>query len=590
MGRYKALSAVAFIALFLVSSFSLTANGLTYPSVCRAATGSGQQAFSITLSTLNFEQKLVTAFNTNGCGTAGTMIILTFWYPIPANDGAISSTRVFDNVTGGFYNLIGTSNFNSCRGVNPNLGTCTNIYVSPVFTYTIVMGQNTGHISITFESQHGTFPYAAVVSGTLMFVQNLSDNTNRASCFASQVWTPATSNFAEGFGNGGTGCSVGVPAGGFGYMFTLYTDNPTYSATYSFLNGNTQPEQEYSLQIDTNHCTNNIGIGPICTFAAGWAINGFNAQNGFYFQTACTSACQQVSTLVMAFTFGPACTNASACTPNGGTGTGGPTNTSCNPVCNTKCTGTTCTPSCTTATCISNNGNDVSAGNYTASDNLYYYIGQNTASGGGTVYNFTTKIAQAHCTKSTCYLYQAIYVPSTPTSPPGNSNQLTLYSPVTIFPITNGSSNVGLTSQMSIPIPAGYYWADVVASNSTASRTTGASGSGVSIYAATWNSTMYGYQAASLMPLKFIGNIYTNYPLYFRASLVTGQAPVYITTTTTTTLSVSTTLTTSTISLVVNAPNQNEGGGGFIIPMMFVMLPFALFGMIGMILKRFGSR
>jgi hypothetical protein len=235
---------------------------------------------------------------------------------------------------------------------------------------------------------------------------------------------------------------------------------------------------------------------------------------------------------------------------------------------NTGCTGSGCT------------GGSNGTANYLSSDYFYYYWSQNQASG-AQVDNVTVKVGAVHINAATTTLYVLVYEAGN-AAVPSASNPWNLVAPADAVPITNGTSNFFVHANPQNLICSSCYFAVGVMAISTASRGSGASGSGISLYeSSTVGMVEYQYSVGSSTPAAafYANNVKTN--SHFDFMYIHTTYPVAIETTTVTSTTAINGTATSTVTATTTQTTIDSGfltnNINFPIVMLLLFLPTGIF-------------
>lgn len=205
--------------------------------------------------------------------------------------------------------------------------------------------------------------------------------------------------------------------------------------------------------------------------------------------------------------------------------------------------------------------------------NLHFYASQNIA-GAAQVDNVTLKVAAVHITTSTGTFYVLVYGA---TGQPSGGNPYVLLTQIPVT-LSNGSSNFFIHTNPQTNLGSSQYYAVGIMTTTTASRGSGATGSGVSVYETSQSGVVeYKFSVGSTTPPNSFFSSTTQTPHDF-IYIHTTFPVATVTTTSTLTLSglvTSTTTVTTTSTNIINQLNMTSAGFWFI-PMIFLLAPMAL--------------
>lgn len=555
MTRQYRKAAFAAGVLLIASMFLplLQAQAAIVPSQCNVSTSGGGQTTSFSwnsgLTTVSQSISLST------CNVLSSMFIFAFFYSVPAGSPAFQPT-VTDNASDTYTNEV-SAQFTRCTTASLP-GSCKTPYNSEMFIFAMTFNTAAaaaGHLQVSISpAAGGNFPYTSTGGMQWEFWQNVNPQMAQA-CYGQYATDPTgVSTFYTTLSNNlpTASCNIQIPANGIAYSFVLYTSSGSGPIVLNQIGGlQYDAHASNGIGIDTNHCATGTYANSICSIQGGAIING-PSQTTNVVGYACVSNCASQSMTILVVSFGGSITSS---------GTNG-SNIICNPACSNQGT----VNSSSTTYLVGGSSSPV----------MYYYVAQNGINLAGNVYDFTSEVSAVHCTKARCYLWATIYTATVNGQQPGPGNLLVQSSWTEIFVLNNGTTNKVLDVAPNLQIASGEYWAVAIFSNSTASRGSGASGSGVAVYGATWSNQMYGYTlASSTFPTSFnAGGSATNPPLYFVASL---QFTVsFVTVTTTATIGgTATTTVTSTVS-TIDAGVLLSNNENWALIFLFLFLPTGL--------------
>lgn len=412
-----------------------------------------------------------------------------------------------------------------------------------------------GHLSVTISST-SNFPYSGTFYGSWMFVQGLSNLSVASSCTGQSTYDSVGLVSVQPVGGAQDSCTVNAPSNSMIYYFQLNTVSltdggvpfPQIGGFGFYANQNQQPN------VNTDNCS------AWSTFycqqnATG---QGQSVASTISVGLACSTDCDGVSIAFIVLALGSSSSTSGI----------GVTVSEWNPSGLAAVSGSS---------------------TYLSKETLYTYQDGNGQTGAGTVYNFTTKVAAAHCAKVYCYILVGFYMAQTPGLQPSASNPLKLQQPQYTIAIANGTTTATVESQnVTVLILPNYWWAVGIMSNSTASRGSGASGTGVSIYQATWVNQMYGTSTVSTsFPVTTPPGIGAVPALYFKAALT---FPIVTTTqTSTTTVTTGTYTTTITEGSTTTVNNITPASPTYwYFPILFLGSGFTIFAGIKIMTRRGG--
>lgn len=552
MRRTALVVALLFLASALATWIPVSA---ATPAICNVSNSTSGQTTS--LSYTNAESSVSTIIALTGCNSAGTVMILTVWYPIAsATAGAISPFSVADNASN-VYTQEATVTMNRCVGTAVG-GSCPgytypNIVTSWIAPFTAAHG----HLSITLSST-SNFPYSGTFYLTWMFAQGLANLSVASSCTNTLTWDHSGNQVLQPVGGASDSCTFTVPQNGFGYVFTLNSQSLTDGSAGLVTIGQTnfEPNQQQTYSVGALNCTDAGPASHNCYQLGGHILGGTTPVSNSVGLT-CQSDCDGVSIALVALGLG-----STSSSPGFSI-----TSSDWNPASTASVSGSS---------------------TYLAKETLYTYQDANGQTGAGTVYNFTTKVAAAHCAKVFCYLLVGFYMAQTGGLPPSISNPLLLQQPIYTLAIRNGTTSQVESQNVTVLVLPNYYWAVGIMSNSSASRGSGASGTGISVYQATWVNQMYGTSTVSTaFPVTTPPGIGSTPPLYFKSALTFPIVTTTSTESTTFTTGSYTTTTTIGTTTMVNAITASSPTYWYF-PILFLGTGFTIFAGFKIMTRRGG--
>lgn len=234
-----------------------------------------------------------------------------------------------------------------------------------------------------------------------------------------------------------------------------------------------------------------------------------------------------------------------------------------------------------------NNGTAV----YTASNSLYFYTAQNTASP-GQIDNVSLKVSAVHINSATGLLYLLVY--SSGTSPPSASNPYTLITNSQLAQtVTNGTSPGYIHWSPGAIIGAGAYFAVGVMATTTKSNSATVTGSGISLLETSQAGiTEYQFAVGSSTPANsfYSNTVKANH--HFDWIYIHETYTIATITTTTTlpavTLSGTVSVTTTITSTTLDANLSTQSMTGYVIELLVILVPaLAIGGVIAFTTKSF---
>ena len=225
-------------------------------------------------------------------------------------------------------------------------------------------------------------------------------------------------------------------------------------------------------------------------------------------------------------------------------GTGlGTTTTTTTTTNNTGCVG----PGC------SGGNNGTSTYFSTSMPRLFVFVSSQNTLSPGQIDNFTMKVKAVHITQNVGLVYVLTYEPATPTLPASAGNPWTLLTGngIDSIQLTNSTSNFFIHANPQTNICTSCYYAVGLMALTTASRGSGATGSGISFYESSQvGQTQYNYDMGSTTPAATFYSNAINHPNFFMFVHETYTVATFSTTVTSTTsiFANSTVLTTSTVT------------------------------------------
>lgn len=154
----------------------------------------------------------------------------------------------------------------------------------------------------------------------------------------------------------------------------------------------------------------------------------------------------------------------------------------------------------------------------TSMPNLFVYVNSQNTLSPGQIDNFTMKVKAVHINQNVGLVYVLTYEPATPTLPasPGNPWTLLPGTGTDSIQLTNGTSNFFIHANPQTNICTSCYYAVGLMALTTASRGSGAVGSGISFYESSQvGQTEYNYNMGSTTPAaSFYANT-INHPNFF---------------------------------------------------------------------------
>lgn len=469
MKRTNLLPLFLVISLYVIGFvlYVQPVHGFT-PTYCAASGSAGAQ-----VATIPFLAATTTAstgaVSLGNCGINGNAVYVTAY--LPANNlttlQIISNFHLSDNLSSA-YSLLEGGTYITCSN-SASGGQCPKNH--PGNTGTVAQGaflqlwgmllpKNSGHID--FTATFNAPGYSGTIVLNFMIFQGGSLNVFNG-C-AANFGTAADSTLIYGTGYNDY-CNTLVPAAGIAIQFGMYNVNA--GNTFAFSPGSAQfPNAASSGQlIGSQYCPNAANV---CEFYGAYDINTATTSTNFQYGWATTTTGGGFGNWMAEMTIVIASISQSTVV------------TTTNQDCVGSCTST-----------------HSGSSSYLSTNYLYLYYGQAVVSSGlgETLYNETSFVSAIHVTTASATIYLAFYTGTT--SPPSIGNPLSLAWSATYNP-NNNTANRWLHSTPNVNVCSGCWYAVAIMATSTASRGSGASGSGVAIAEDTINGvTLYNYNVGS---------------------------------------------------------------------------------------------
>lgn len=553
---------LALVSVMLLSVIQFAPVKAFTPTFCVGSGAAGGQTATSTI-TAGTTSASTGALPLATCGTTGTAFLVTFYWPLQnvTTGQVVSSITVTDNNTD-VFTALGGGNYITCSnsasaGACPknhpgNVGTVAQLAQFETFGTQLV--KPAGHLNITFHYASATYTATLVAVYSIFSGASITTSTVCSSFFGSAV--DSTLIYGLGYNDYCTGT---IPSGGVALQAGMYNVNAGNTFAFSPGTSVSPTEMATGVQIGTVYCVNALNI---CQFYQAYEINSQNTPISMgNFGWAATSTGGGLGNWMSE--------NTIVLVPSAGVTSTTTINTNCLGGCSGGSNGTSIYLPPPTSTFF----------------NLHFYASVNLQTP-SQVDNVTFKVAAVHITAATGLIYVCVWAANGVAS---GGNPYTLVQACNGYVLTNGTSNFFVHSNPQANLGANQSYAVGIMTTTTASRGSGASGSGISIYQTSQAGiTEYKYSVgSSTPPTTFFSNvqqtphdwiyIHTTFPVVLLTTTLS-TATITISGTLISTIFSTTTMTTLNMNLAV----QNGTDYAIILlvllfPAMALMVPIAIY-------------